>query len=366
MAKKVKPVRISKLQRRMEKESIEAFLITNLENLHYLSGFGGTAGALLVTAKEQVLIADFRYLQQAKEEASEFKLIKMEDSLPEALAKLLKRLNIRRLSFEEDSVIFHQYRVLKAKLKGLELIPVKDLVKEMRLIKGPSEIAKLERAVQIADKAFGHILKELRPGLEEREVAAHLEYLMRRLGADRAAFGTIVASGHRSSLPHAKPLRKKIKEGEIILIDMGAVYQGYHSDLTRTLVLGRIRAKQRRIYEIVLRAQRRAIKHIRPKVKASSIDSLARDLIQRDGYGKYFGHGLGHGLGMRIHEEPGLRANNDQLLQKGMVFTVEPAIYLPEWGGVRIEDVVMVTEDGCRVLSQAPNGLEIEQNEVPA
>ncbi|MCD5390500.1 Xaa-Pro peptidase family protein [candidate division NPL-UPA2 bacterium] len=358
MVRKVKPVRISKLQRRMKKEGIEALLITNLENLRYLSGFSATAGALLVTDRERILITDFRYLRQAKEEAGNFKLIRMEDSLTEALARLLKKIDIRKLSFEEDSITFHQYRALKAKLKGIKLIPVKGMVENLRAIKTRSEIALLGRAAEIADRAFGHILRELRPGLEEREVAAQLEYLMRRLGAERSAFDTIVASGHRSSLPHAKPLRKKMNEGEIILIDMGAVYQGYHSDLTRTVVLGRIRAKQRKIYETVLKAQRRAIKHIRPEVKASSIDRVARDLIQRAGYGKYFGHGLGHGLGMSIHEEPGLRANNERLLQKGMVFTVEPAIYLPGWGGVRIEDVVVVTEDGCRVLSQAPKGLE--------
>lgn len=358
MAKKVKPVRISKLQRRMKKEGMEAFLITNSENLRYLTGFSGTAGALLVTTQERILMTDFRYLQQAKEEAAGFKLFRVKDSLAEALAKLLKRINIRRLSFEEDSVSFHQYRVLKAKLKGLELIPVNGLVEEIRLIKEAGEIAKLQRAVRIADKAFGRILKELRPGLEEMEVAARLEYLMGREGAEGSAFDPIVASGPRSALPHAKPSGKKIKEGEIILIDMGAVYQGYHSDLTRTVVLGRIRAKQRRIYDTVLRAQRRAIKHIRPEVKASFIDRVARNIIQRAGYGKSFGHGLGHGLGMNIHEAPGLRANNDRLLRKGMVFTVEPAIYLPGWGGVRIEDVVMVTEDGCRVLSQAPRSLE--------
>lgn len=338
----------------MKKEGIEAFLITNLKNLCYLSGFSATAGALLVTAKEQVLVTDFRYLQQAKEEAGEFELIRMKDSLPEALARLLKKMSIKRLCFEGDSVSFYQYQALNVKLKGVEFIPVKGLVEEMRLVKDSSEIAYLQRAVEIADRAFARIINILKPGMEEKEVSAEIDYLIRQEGADKIAFDTIVASGSRSALPHARPFRKKIAEGEFILIDMGAVYEGYHSDLTRTVVLGRIRAKQRRIYDTVLRAQSRAIKHIRPEVKVSSIDALARGVIQRAGYGKFFGHGLGHGLGMSIHEEPGLRANNHQLLRKGMVFTVEPAIYLPGWGGVRIEDVVMVTEDGCRILSQAP------------
>lgn len=345
-------------------KQLDGLLISKPANVSYLSRFKGEDAYILATQKGNFFITDFRYLEQARQDLKDLKRIDLfgggDRTLKielvnagtfESIAKLIKKQGLKRVGFEAKWLAYGEVEQIRSHLKESELVPVYDAVEKLRIVKKGEEIKLIRKAVAITISAFRKILKKVKAGVKEAEVVAQLEYYMRAEGAS-TAFPTIVASGKRSSLPHAPASNKKIKSGELVVIDVGGRFEGYNSDLTRTIYLGKISNTARQIYEIVLEAQSRAVAATKPGVKASYLDRIARDYINKKGYGAYFGHNLGHGVGMEVHEEPTISRKNNQTLRPGMVFTIEPAIYIPGFGGVRIEDMVLVTEDGCEVLSQ--------------
>ena len=345
--------RLERFRRLALVDGLEAAIIQNPENRAYLSGFEGSAGSVLVTLDAAYLLVDFRYLEQAQEQAAGLKVILHQPEITSTLGVLLAELGVKNLGWEKSFVTLEQRERWESRLEGVVLQPIPDYVSYLRMVKEEEEIGLIRRAAAIADQAFAMVRPAIRPGAVEREVAIELEYAMRRLGADRYAFDTIVASGPRSAMPHARASERVMGEGDLVIVDFGAVYNCYCSDCTRTLVLGEMSEQQREVYQTVRDAQEAALRFIRPGVKASQVDQVARDFIARRGYGKYFGHSLGHGVGRGVHEEPTLSFRDETILEPGMVVTVEPGIYIPDWGGVRIEDLVLVTPSGAEVLTSA-------------
>lgn len=336
----------------MQVENLEAFIAASPENRRYISGFTGTSAMCVILLDKAYLLTDFRYIEQATVQAPEFEVIDAGSDFFQLVKELAGQL--KRIAFEEDYITYVDYLKLKDAVPEAELVPQAKLLTGLRAIKEPEELEKIRQAVKIADDAFTHILRFIELGLKEEEIALELEFYMRRMGASGGSFDFIVASGWRSSMPHGVASSKTIQKGELITMDFGAVYQGYCSDITRTVALGEADEKQREIYDIVLKAQEAAIAAVKPGLKGKEVDAVARKIIEDAGYGKYFGHGLGHAVGLAIHEGPRFSVREEQVIEPGMVMTVEPGIYLPEWGGVRIEDMVIVTENGCEVLTQAP------------
>jgi Xaa-Pro aminopeptidase len=273
------------------------------------------------------------------------------------VADLFQRLGSGVIGFEESAITYAEWRELDEALDGPELIPVENLIAKFRMIKSADEVAAIRKAARIADDAFAHISGMIRPGMTEREIALEIDCFVRRNGAEEVAFETLVAEGERSALPHAKPTDRQIREQEFVVLDFGARVDGYHSDITRTLLFGAPDERRQRVYDIVLEAQRRAIAAIKPGLQGSQVDAVARDYIAEQGYGEYFGHGLGHGLGLEIHDGRILTKKSEIVLRPGMIMTVEPGIYIPGWGGVRIEDDVLVTQRGSEVLTHSPRSL---------
>ena len=351
--------RVKKLRQQMKEDNIEALLITDSTNRRYVSGFTGTAGFVLITEDTAQLITDFRYVTQAQEQAPYFELIRHNGVIWEAVAEQCLKLGVRSLGFEEQQLTFAHYQELKRHLKRIELTPTSNLVENLRLIKDEQELAILQKAAHIVDRTYDHILSFLKSGLTEKEVSFELEFTMRKLGATSSSFDTIVASGKRSALPHGVASDKRIEVGDFVTLDFGALYEGYCSDITRTVIVGEPSDKQRDIYDIVLAAQKRALEQLKPGMTGREADAVARDYIAEKGYADYFGHGTGHGLGLNIHEGPTLSYRSETVLQPGMVVTVEPGIYIPDFGGVRIEDDVVITESGCRRLTNSSKELVI-------
>ncbi|BCJ85934.1 M24 family metallopeptidase [Effusibacillus dendaii] len=349
--------RLTRLREGMASQSIDGILILKPENRRYISGFTGTAAYLLISDKEAVLITDFRYMEQAQKQAPDFRVVKHGAMAVDTIREESNRLGIKRLGFEEDHMTYAMYASYKDSLAPVELVPTKGLTDKPRMRKDQVEIGILKQAAEIADAAFSHILGYLRPGISERDVAIELEFFMRRQGAAGPSFDTIVASGVRSSLPHGVASDKKLEQGDFVTLDFGALYKGYCSDITRTVVIGEPSDKQREIYEIVLAAQLHALQNIKPGMTGKEADALARSLIASKGYGEQFGHSLGHGIGLNIHEEPRLSTASDVELLPGMVVTVEPGIYIPGFGGVRIEDDVVITETGIEILTSSTKDL---------
>jgi Xaa-Pro aminopeptidase len=350
--------RLKRFREKMDQAGTEAVIVLKPENLAYLSGFDGSSGILLLTRTSVKLLVDFRYLEQAKDQAQNFDIVQIGQPLSETLRRIFLELHLETVSFEQDYVTWEQYEIWINKLGDVvEFIPLSDLTLKLRMLKDSEELECIKEAVKVADSAFLEILPMLRPGNREREIAVELEYAMRRRGAQRTAFETIVASGPRSSLPHGTATERIIQTGDLVIVDFGAVSRGYCSDCTRTVSIGPPTSKQREIYDVVQRAQDAALDSIRPGVPTSEVDKVARDLISRYGYGENFGHSLGHGVGRLVHEEPSLAAKDQTLLEPGMVVTVEPGIYLPGWGGVRIEELVLVTASGCEILTRCIKGL---------
>lgn len=355
--------RVERLRAALREGDLPALLVTAPANRRYLSGFSGSAGALLVTADAALIFTDGRYVIQAGREAPAFALRQIVNPgrpLHDLLAEEAAELGLGRIGFEaaHTSVADHRRLVAALAAADVELVPTEGLVEGLREVKDEAEIAQLRRAIAITDAALAAVLPQLRPDLSERQLAWMLEVAMREGGADDIAFPIIVAAGPNAALPHAKPGDEPLGSGRPIVIDMGARLGGYHADLTRTVVVGEPDERFWTIYDIVLAAQQRVLAGLRPGLTGAEADALARDHIAAAGYGDYFGHGLGHGVGLNIHEGPSLRrAAEGQVsppLQPGMVTSVEPGIYLPDWGGVRIEDLALITADGCEVLSQAP------------
>lgn len=356
-------MRKEKILNLLGEKRLDAILVSDGYNMRYLSGFRGATGYLFLSAGRRVLLTDSRYTVQAEKEAEDFEIVEVsaKRNYETALKELLREEQTVTLGFEDLHLIYAQAEKLREELGDLQWIPLGDSLNRLRRVKTPEEQRLLEQAEAIGDLAFERILEELRPGVTELWVAARLDYYMKEAGASGNSFDTIAASGLHSAMPHAMPSEKKLEKGDFLTLDFGCVYQGYCSDMTRTVVIGRANERQREIYGIVLDAQEAALKAIRPGLTGAAVDQVARDVIGAAGYGAYFGHGLGHGVGLYIHEEPRLSPSCTEELQAGVIQTVEPGIYLPDFGGVRIEDMVVVTEDGCRNLTRsAKELLELE------
>lgn len=334
---------------------IDAMLVHNLSNVRYLTGFAGSSGVVLLEKKKTLFFTDFRYQEQSEQQVGNAaEIVVFKTSSNEALLEYLKGSKIGNLGVESTLTIGN-FEVFSKGFKG-KLTTTRGIVEKIRQVKGEAELKNLKKAFAISDKSFAKLLRFIKPGKREIEIAARLEYIMRTAGSEGPSFDTIVASGERSSCPHAHPTDRKIKAGEMVKIDFGAIWNGYHSDMTRTVFVGKADRKFREIYGIVHEAQKRAIDAIKPGVTGFDIDKIARDHIASKGYGEKFGHTLGHSLGLDIHEMPGFSAKCNDVIKTGMVLTVEPGIYLPGWGGVRIEDVYRI-DDVPERLTATPNDL---------
>lgn len=360
---------LQNLRAALPEREIDALLISTPANRRYISGFSGSSGSVLVSAEAALLFTDFRYRTQVVRECPGFTLreISPEAPLSRLLADAAVELGIRRIGFEASSMTVAEYNRLapvlndpaKANGVALSLVPIDGVVEHLRETKGVAELETLRHAVAITDAAFSAVVPTLRPDHTEKQAAWMLEVAMRERGADGVAFTIIVAAGPNAALPHARPTDAPLGVGRPIVIDMGALFRAYHADLTRTIVLGDADEQFWTIYDLVFAAQQRALSSLRAGITGAQADALARDFLTEAGYGAYFGHGLGHGVGLNIHEEPSLRraaptADDGPPLRAGAVFSVEPGIYLEGWGGVRIEDLVLLHEDKCEVLSKAP------------
>ena len=348
--------RLNLLRAELPVAGADAILISQPENRHYLSGFTGSSGWLLITGEHAFIATDFRYYEQASLECPGFELVKITTRFTEALPALLVTAGVRRLAFEADHATFGDAQEWAEAAPETEWAPTKGVVMKLRAVKDASELATMRDAIALADDALAAGLAQARPGMTELELSWIIESYMRSHGAQLVAFDLIIACGPNGAKPHARAGDAPLAAGEPIVIDMGARVDGYNSDLTRTVCLGRPNDPARfwEVYNTVLAAQMAAEAAIRPGLNGQDVDAVARDLIAAAGYGDYFGHGLGHGVGLAVHEEPRLSRITPSLLAPGHLVTVEPGIYLPGWGGVRIEDIVLVTEDGVEVLTRAP------------
>lgn len=339
----------------MEKKKVDAVLIACRYNRRYLSGFSGDTGYLYISPQQQVLMTDSRYTTWAKNESHGVGIFEVSGQMPyqKKVRELLISDGAAAIGFEDTKMLYADVDKFRDEARAVQWIPLGYAVDEIRRIKTEEELHKLKISETIADTAFSSILKELRPGITEIEVALMLENEMRRQGAEGISFETIVASGLNSAMPHAVPTRKRLGDGDFVTMDFGCIYEGYCSDMTRTVVIGKADNRQREIYETVLRAQTEGVKAVRAGISGKEPDKIARDIIAKAGYGKYFGHSLGHSVGLYIHEEPRLSPNEESILRENMVITVEPGIYIPGFGGVRIEDMVIIKENGCENLTHS-------------
>lgn len=345
--------RLDRLRETMDSKRLDGLLISDLTNVRYLTGYTGTSGAVLLTSRDTLFFTDFRYETQATKQVRDARVQLATHALGRAAAAGANRRRLKRVGYEAEHVTVQQHKDLKERFKA-SLHATRNVVEDLRLLKDAHEIAAIERAVQLADEACAHATQMMRPGVSEVEVCLELERHMRLNGAEKVSFEIIVASGKRSALPHGVASQKLLEKGDLITLDLGCVCDSYCSDLTRTFCLGRPTARQQRVYGLVRDAQLLALEGLRAGLTGRQADALARDHLERKRYGKRFGHGLGHGVGMAIHEAPRLSKKNREKLQTGMVVTVEPGVYVPNWGGVRIEDMAVITADGCRILTQSP------------
>ena len=354
-------------QKILHAAQVEALLLVDPANMRHIAGFAGE-GYVYLSRGRQVVVTDSRYTLAAGRECPDFEIRDWHGGqYYDVLAELLGEEGVGRFGIEDEYMTVADYARLEKALSeagvSAESEPLGKQVTELRAVKSPEEIEKIRRAEAIGDRAFARLLPELRTCMTEKQVAARLEFYMKEEGAEGFSFDTIAASGIHSAMPHAVPTDKKIEKGDFLTLDFGCRYQGYCSDMTRTVVFGRADERQREIYETVLRAQKKALEAIRPGLTGKEIDAVARDVIKEAGYGDCFGHSLGHSVGLEIHETPCFSTKEEQVIRPGMVITVEPGIYVADFGGVRIEDVVAITEDGCENLTHSPKELiEIEIN----
>lgn len=350
--------RISALRKKLQADNLDGMIIAHLDHVRYLTGFTGTAGLLVISRKEADFFTDFRYADQARKQVKGARVsIVKRDAIP--ALKDFPKLNAKnyKYAFSSEYLRVAQMERLQQALPDSLLVSADLILADLGWVKDSDEIASIKKAVEISDAAFERILNMIASGVRERELAAELEYQMAMLGSEKPPFETIVASGYRSALPHGVASHKKIKKGEFITFDFGATINGYVSDVTRTVVLGKPTQKQKKIYDTVLRAQQAGIKKVRAGVMAKAVDEASRKVIQKAGFGKNFGHGTGHGIGFHYHMGPRVSSQSEDKLMVNNVITIEPGIYISGWGGVRIEDDVVVTTTSGKVLNKAPKNL---------
>ena len=349
--------RLQKLRQGLAEKEIDAIFISQPENRRYLSGFDGSSGYLLITPQNTILATDFRYIEQARIQAPDYEIFQIIGGIVDWFPQLVAESNLTKLGFEAGHITFARYQqlsdILNKAQSQLRLIPVDGLVESLRAIKEPEEIELITKAAEISDAALEYIENTIHIGMSEKEVAWEIEKYIREKGSETIPFDVIVASGPNSALPHTKPSSRTIQSGEPVVIDIGARVGGYSSDLSRTICLGTPDDAFHKVYDTVLRAQLTAMATITEGMSGGQIDNLARKVIEQAGYGQAFGHALGHGIGLASHESPRLGPNSADKLTSGMVFTIEPGIYLVGWGGVRIEDAVVMESGKVRAISKA-------------
>ena len=344
-------LRIQKLTEKMKDLGVEAVLLSSPYNRRYISGFTGSNAYLYISPNQQILLTDFRYLEQAAAQCPDFQIVEYRNvGLTETLEKYLQADNVKICGFEGNQMTFAEYRLLVDKLPAVEWKSIGDVVEELRMLKTPEELVLLRKASQIGDQAFSHMLDFIKPGLTEKEIGIELEFTMRKLGAEGLSFESIIASGVNGARPHARPTDKPIRQGELLTMDFGCIYQGYCSDMTRTVAIGEVSDQLKEIYEITLKAHLESLAALKPGLTGAAVDTVARDIITEAGYGQYFGHSLGHSVGLEVHEAPYLGQRETRTLKANMLETIEPGIYLPGIGGVRIEDLAVLTETGAESL----------------
>jgi Xaa-Pro aminopeptidase len=355
--------RLHRLRSILEEQRIDALLVAVPENRYYLSGYGAedlqlteSSGYLLITDSKQYLLTDFRYQEEAQTEAPDYQVLVYFDGLAQTLSELFSELCVATLALEPHYLTFSRYREIEEALQNsrptANVVAVDDLVERLRLVKEPGEVAKIKASLALTERALVQVWETLRPGMSEKEAAWQIERFIREGGAEAVSFPPIVACGPRAALPHAVPTERKIGSGDPVILDLGSKLDHYCSDMTRTWIAGTPDRKLREIYRIVREAQLAAQDFIRAGRDSVEVDAAARDLIAKAGYGDHFGHGLGHGVGLAVHEKPGLRKLKGMVLEENMVVTIEPGIYLTGYGGVRLENMVRITQTGCELLNR--------------
>lgn len=329
----------------------DAILLTDLNSIRYFTGFTGSSGILLFEKDQATFLTDGRYETQSRSQVKGAEIIIFKRMI-ESLESIIVGRKFTSVAFESNHMVFSLWNDLQGKLANVDFIPLKDETRKLRYVKDSDEISTMKKGAVLAREAFLVIKDRICPGVREKDIALEIEVEARKRGAEKIAFDVIVASGKNSALPHAFPGNKEIEEGDLVILDFGVVLDGYHTDETCTFRVGKVGEKAETIYAIVKEAHDRVISSVKPGMKTSDLDKIARDYISKKGFGQYFGHGTGHGVGLEIHELPVISGFSSEVLQKGMVFTVEPGIYLPELGGVRIEDMVLVTDDGCEIITE--------------
>jgi len=350
-------LRRARLASRLVELGADGFLITRLPNVRYLTGFTGSNGQLLLTPSDAAFFTDGRYTEQGRHEVPDLERLTYLDGFLEPVVRAARRLGVGRLGFESHGVTFRSYEELRALAKGIELVPVGGDVERQRWVKDSDELAALERAQGATDDAFDAVVGRLRDGVTERELAFELEVEMRRAGAERPAFDTIVAFGEDAAEPHHEPTGRPLSRGDVVKMDFGALVNGYHADMTRTVAFGQPPDRLRDVHDLVRSAHEAGIDAVRVGATGAEVDAAARSVIEAAGLAEHFTHGLGHGVGLEIHEGPRLHRRSDDALPAGAVVTVEPGVYLPGLGGVRIEDMVEVTVEGRRPLPRSGKDL---------
>lgn len=351
-------LKLDKLRQALQEQALDGLLVTNEFNRRYMTGFTGTAGVALITKEDAVFITDFRYTSQAADQVKDFRIVQHDGSIIKEVATQAQNMGVKTLGFEKEAMTFGTYEQYKESLSS-QFVPTSGIIEKIRLIKTPQEITIIKAACAIADDAFTHILDFIKPGKTELEVANELEFFMRKQGATSSSFDTIVASGLRSALPHGVATDKVIEKGDFVTLDYGALYNGYISDMTRTIAVGQPSEKLVDMYNAVLGSQLLALEKVGPNMTGKEADAVARDYLTAKGYGEAFGHSLGHGIGLEVHEAPSLSVRGETVLEPNMTVTLEPGVYLPGIGGVRIEDDILITATGNEKLTHSTKELII-------
>tara|TARA_Y100001980_G_C14555552_1_gene344346 strand:+ start:1672 stop:2751 length:1080 start_codon:yes stop_codon:yes gene_type:complete len=345
--------RINLIKNKIAEQKLDGLYVTNLTNVRYLTGFTGSAGSVLILEKSQHFFSDTRYDEQSKDQIKNYEIHMIENGYEQSIKKINILTNDIKIGFESEHTSYHSYQKLKNILDNVNWLETSQIVEQAAAVKDSKEIESLKSAVEITDEVFNQIIPDLKEGAVEREIAAKISYLFKMHGADGDSYDPIIASGFQGALPHARPSDKKFEIGDFVVMDFGALYQGYHADMTRTVVIGKATSKHHEIYDIVLRSQLNGIKVAKEGVTGEQVDTACRDIITEAGYGKEFCHSTGHGIGLEVHTYPRLSIHNKKPLLKNYVVTIEPGIYIPSWGGVRIEDDCLIREKDCLPLNQS-------------
>ena len=352
-------IRIEKLRNLMKEKEADSVLVSKKENVVYLSGFTGSDALLFITKAKKFLVTDFRYLIQASQECGQYEVRKYKDSIEDEIKSLVFENDVSNVGIEEKDLTHFRYNKITDKIPNTGIIYFGEILETLRIIKDDKELKNIRKSVEITDDVFKEVLKYIKPGVTENEIASEIQYHIRKKGGTGQSFEIIVASGLRSALPHGVASDKKINNNEPVVIDFGSIYNDYCSDMTRTVFVGEPTEELKKIYNVVLKAQKNAIDYIKEGIVCKEADSIARDYIAKNGYGDYFGHALGHGVGLEIHENPRLSTKCDIVLKSGMTVTVEPGIYIENIGGVRIEDLVVIKDNKADVMSSSSKDIII-------